>query len=106
MDPNQWKRVDQLLQAALERPPGDRTEFLRQACAGDEALEREVQSLLAAQRDAGSFLENPAMDHGCCGLCRKARPFRSPARPFPITACNTNWEAAGWGWYTRPRIYA
>ena len=62
MDPNRWKRVDQLLQAALERPLDDRVEFLRRACVGDDALEREVQSLLAAQRDAGSFLENPAMD--------------------------------------------
>jgi serine/threonine protein kinase len=62
MDPNRWKRVDQLLLAALEHPLGDRAEFLRQACAGDDALEREVQTLLAAQRDAGSFLGSPAME--------------------------------------------
>jgi len=72
MDPNRWKRVDQLLQAALERPPVDRTEFLRQACAGDDALEREVQSLLGAQRDAGSFLENPAMDLAAMNMAARA----------------------------------
>jgi eukaryotic-like serine/threonine-protein kinase len=46
---------------ALERPPEDREEFLRRACAGDEALEREVRSLLASQQQAGSFLESPAI---------------------------------------------
>ncbi len=62
MDSERWKRVDDLLQAALERPPGERAGFLRQACAGDEALEREVRSLLASQQEAGSFLESPAIE--------------------------------------------
>src|SRR2546427_9540466 len=62
MDPEQWKQVDKLLEAALERPPAERAEFLRQACAGHEALEREVRSLLASQQEAGSFLESPAIE--------------------------------------------
>jgi hypothetical protein len=62
MDTEQWKQVDKLLQAALECPPTGRAEFLRQACAGDQALEQEVRSLLAAQQEAGSFLESPAID--------------------------------------------
>jgi Tol biopolymer transport system component/predicted Ser/Thr protein kinase len=63
MNSARWKKVDRLLQAALERPPGQRAEFLRQACAGDTELEREVQSLLASQQqEAGSFLESPAME--------------------------------------------
>ena len=61
MDSDRWKQVDNLLQAALERPPAGRAEFLRQACAGDESLEREVRSLLASQQEAGSFLESPAI---------------------------------------------
>ncbi len=35
---------------------------MQKACAGDEALEQEVRSLLAAQQEAGSFLENPALE--------------------------------------------
>ena len=62
MDSERWKRVDNLLQAALERAPGERDAFLRQACAGDEAIEREVRSLLASQQRAGSFLESPAIE--------------------------------------------
>jgi hypothetical protein len=46
MDSDRWKQVDGLLQSALERPPEERDAFLRHACAGDEALDREVRSLL------------------------------------------------------------
>jgi len=56
-----WRRVDQVLQAALLRPPDERDGFLREACAGDTALEKEVRSLLAADEQAGSFLEDPAI---------------------------------------------
>ena len=62
MDSDRWKQVDNLLQAALERPPGERAGFLRQACAGDQSLEREVRSLLSSQQEAGGFLERPASD--------------------------------------------
>jgi eukaryotic-like serine/threonine-protein kinase len=62
MDPERWKRIDSLLHAALERPPAEREGFLRQACAGDEALEREVRSLLTSDQQAGSFLDSPAAE--------------------------------------------
>src|SRR5579863_6192236 len=62
MDLDRWKQVDSLLQSVPERPPEEREAFLHQACAGDEALEREVRSLLAAQQQAESFLESPAME--------------------------------------------
>src|SRR6266849_4692513 len=62
MDSQRWKQVDNLLQSVLDHPPAERDAFLRQACAGDEALEREVRSLLTSQQQAGSFLESPAME--------------------------------------------
>jgi serine/threonine protein kinase len=57
-----WKQVDELLQSALQQPPGGREAFVREACNGDEALEREVLSLLLSEQEAGSFLENPAVE--------------------------------------------
>ena len=62
MEPERWTEIDNLLQSALERATGEREEFLRKACAGDEELEREVRSLLAARKEAGSFLLKPAID--------------------------------------------
>jgi Tol biopolymer transport system component/predicted Ser/Thr protein kinase len=61
MDAERWKRVDDLLQSALEVPADQQEDFLSQACAGDTLLLQEVQSLLAAHREAGSFLEKPAI---------------------------------------------
>jgi eukaryotic-like serine/threonine-protein kinase len=62
MEPERWKRVDDLMQAALQRPSARRAAFLRQSCAGDESLEREVLSLLASQKDAARFLDRPTME--------------------------------------------
>ena len=51
-----WRRLEQLFHDALERPPHERSAFLAQACGGDSALQREVESLLA-QSD-GSLLRD------------------------------------------------
>ena len=59
MNSERWEQVDRLLQAALERPAAARSEFLRQACAGDEVLEREVRSLPAAEQEGGKFPREP-----------------------------------------------
>ena len=56
-----WTTVDGLFEAALEQPSDERAAFLDEACAGDETLRREVESLLAHERDAGQFLEGPAL---------------------------------------------
>jgi serine/threonine protein kinase len=62
MDSERWKQIECLLQAAMEHPPEEREAFLRQACAGDAALEREVRTLLVWEPQAGSFLEIPAIE--------------------------------------------
>ena len=59
MDGERWKRVDELLQSALRLPAGQQKEFLRNACAGDVALQTEVLSLLSAHGKLGNFLEEP-----------------------------------------------
>ena len=61
MDAERWKRVDEVLQAALQMPAGRQEEFLRQQCGGDSELLEEVRSLLTSHRKAGSFLESPGL---------------------------------------------
>lgn len=61
MTPEQWQKVDEVLQAALDRSPEDRVSFLNDACAGDEELKREAASLVDAYDEAADFIELPAV---------------------------------------------
>ena len=60
MKPERWRQIDQLLEAALERRPEERAAFLAVACADDESLRLEVESLLRSDEAAESFIEKPA----------------------------------------------
>jgi len=62
MTPDRWRQIEQLYHAALERAPEEHAAFLAAACVGDEALLREVQSLLASHDSAGSFIESAPDD--------------------------------------------
>jgi serine/threonine protein kinase/Tfp pilus assembly protein PilF len=57
MNPQHWLRVGELFELALECEPAGRGALLAEACGGDPSLRSEVESLLAAHRDGGSFLE-------------------------------------------------
>src|SRR5215831_13382811 len=73
MNPERWTRIDELFNSALERDPAERTHFLEEACAGDQALLGEVKSLLAAHDRAESFLESgllPAPEAALAPGCR------------------------------------
>ena len=59
MTSDRWQQVERLYHAVLEREGNQRAAFLREACAGDNALRQEVESLLA--QEAG-FLESPALE--------------------------------------------
>ncbi len=62
MKAERWQQVDKLFDAALEVEPERRALFLDAACAGDQALRAEVDSLLEAYGRAGKFIEAPAME--------------------------------------------
>jgi len=47
MSPERWTRVGRLYSAVLAQPVEGRAAFLAEACAGDEDLRHEVESLLA-----------------------------------------------------------
>ncbi len=62
MASDQWQKVKDLFNAALEVAPDERLRFLDENCDGDdEAVRREVESLLANSEDAAVFLEQPAV---------------------------------------------
>jgi hypothetical protein len=51
MKSERWKRIEEIYDA-----------FLAQACGGDDLLRRDVEKLIAAHDNAGSFLGSPAWE--------------------------------------------
>ena len=62
MKPDGWSQVSQLYHAALAKDANERGRFLAKACEGDDALRREVESLLAHEGSAEGFLTTPALE--------------------------------------------
>ena len=62
MKDERYADADRLFDAALDREPHERAAFVRAACAGDQELQRAVESLLENDRDAGRFLQTPALE--------------------------------------------
>jgi len=82
MEPERWKRVEDLCHEALARDETGRRAFLEEACGGDESLRREVESLLAHEKQAGRFMASPAMEVAALGLAQnQARQIEAAKRP-------------------------
>ncbi len=60
MTPEEWHKVKEVLQTALELAPQARETFLDSSCAGQESLRSEVESLLTSHEQDDAFLEQPA----------------------------------------------
>jgi serine/threonine protein kinase len=89
MTPERWQQVEDVLQAALDRPPEVRAAYLDEACAGDEDLKMEAAQLLTAHDEAGDFIEEPAIaqdahvlitDEGDVDVGRVIGPYRIVGR--------------------------
>jgi serine/threonine protein kinase/Tol biopolymer transport system component len=55
-----WQRIKDLFNLALNQPTVERTKFVSDACAGDESLRQEVESLISAHEEEDNFLDAPA----------------------------------------------
>ena len=63
MTPERWQQIRTVFDEASALPVAGRNAFLETICAGDDELRHEVESLLSADRDAGTgFLNTPAVD--------------------------------------------
>src|SRR4029077_3024603 len=62
MAADRQRQITELFHAALERSASARPAFLREACADDQALRQEVESLLRYEDTDTSFLEQPAVE--------------------------------------------
>jgi eukaryotic-like serine/threonine-protein kinase len=80
--PEHWSHIEQLFQEAMELLPDQRAAFLARACAGNEALLREVESLIAYETRAPNFIAGAvgkvAADLGSRPRATEARPHIGP----------------------------
>jgi serine/threonine protein kinase/dipeptidyl aminopeptidase/acylaminoacyl peptidase len=58
MDADRWYRAAEIFEAALDQPESQQADYIRQACAGDAALWREVEEL-RDENGRGSVLDVP-----------------------------------------------
>jgi non-specific serine/threonine protein kinase/serine/threonine-protein kinase len=57
-----WQRLNEIFHAALSLVADQRPAFVAEACAGDEALRRDVEALLRAHARSTGFLDVAAID--------------------------------------------
>jgi eukaryotic-like serine/threonine-protein kinase len=76
MTPGEWASVKELFEEALGRAVSERAGFVRDRAGGDEAVAREVLSLLEAHEDAGDFLGSPTSTRADPGGPRSPLPKR------------------------------
>ena len=79
MTDTRWQQIKALFEATVERPPSERAAFLAAATGGDEALRREVESLLDAHGTDIGFTDR--------------LPFREPPLLADLTDSATSDDA-------------
>ena len=81
MKPERWSKIESIFHKALDADESRRGSVIEESCAGDEALRREVESLLAHHSDSASFIERPAF----AGQVNTGdlRPVAAAAAPRP-----------------------
>ena len=81
-------RIEKIVLAALELSGHQRTAYLDAACGEDGELRREVESMLAQESRAETFLETPALESAARALARSASALSEGrmAGPYRIEA--------------------
>jgi hypothetical protein len=100
--PERWAQIRQIFDGALERTPKDRAAYLRVVCARDDAMRREVESLLASHDDASGFLAKPAATWAihCTIRARNRASIQPDFAPGHISLRSASgaeeWVRCGW----------
>jgi len=82
MTTTQWQQIQELFEAAVDRPPQERRAFLDQACGDDPELRAEVESLLEHDEAASPVFLQPPQPR------QNSQPISLPNRPDPLIGQN------------------
>jgi serine/threonine protein kinase/WD40 repeat protein len=61
MSPERWQQIEKIYHEALQRKPDERSAFLDEVCGSDQALRKQIESLLTHEGEAEDFIEMPAL---------------------------------------------
>ena len=100
MTPERWQQIQDVLAAAIECD-GSRDRLLDERCAGDPALRREVESLLAAHHHPGP-LDRLADAVAPATLLARGRASGGKDAASANTSSRACSARVGWGSSTRP----
>ncbi len=62
MNPERWKKIDEIFEAVMDMPGGERNAYLQTACGTDSQLKVDVLNLIQSDRNSDSFLEESAVN--------------------------------------------
>src|SRR5277367_727239 len=79
MDAERWQTVERLYHATLECEESRRAAFLTRACGEDEALRREVESLISYGKRSAGFIEGSALEVVAPALAREEALGHDPS---------------------------
>src|SRR4029434_4068494 len=91
MSGNRRHDLERICQAALDRAPQARSAFLAEACAGDDALRQEVESLLAHEPAADDFMEALVRNAAAEGGAERDAVIGQSIGPYQVVS----WLGAG-----------
>jgi serine/threonine protein kinase/Tfp pilus assembly protein PilF len=83
VEPERWRRVEELYHSTLRVAADRRAAFLKDACCGDAKLCEEIESLLAYESSAKEFMETPAFEVAAM-LMAGDEASENQADPVPI----------------------
>ena len=70
--PGSRSRIEEIVLAALDLPPDRRAAYLQTSCGDNSELRRDVESMLAQEERAETFLEAPALESAARALASSA----------------------------------
>src|SRR5688572_7672762 len=104
MDVERWRRIEVLYEAAQALAADERTTFLAEACAGDDDLRKEVESLLAQGASGEAFFAGGAAVAAAAMLTHPRTPTQTGMRGVEAVAPDLTGSTIGGRFVIRARL--